>query len=88
MCTTCTELVVFIYWTLNSMKNLFSYCGLVGARISASEKDLPVYKIFKFPNLSRPHGTKLVLAFCNGGNSKSLRKPLLAFISIKSRAKP
>jgi len=26
----------------NSMNNLFSYCGLVDARISASEKDLPV----------------------------------------------
>ena len=24
------------------MNNLFSYCGLVDARISASEKDLPV----------------------------------------------
>ena len=27
------------------MKNLLSYCGLVDARISASEKDLPVSKI-------------------------------------------
>ena len=26
----------------NSMNNLLSYCGLVDARISASEKDLPV----------------------------------------------
>jgi hypothetical protein len=25
------------------MNNLLSYCGLVDARISASEKDLPVY---------------------------------------------
>ena len=26
----------------NSMNNLLSYCGLIDARISASEKDLPV----------------------------------------------
>ena len=26
----------------NSMRNLLKYCGLVDARISASEKDLPV----------------------------------------------
>ena len=25
--TTCTELVVFLYWTRNSMNNLSSYCG-------------------------------------------------------------
>ena len=27
------------------MNNLLSYCGLVDARISASEKDLPVKKL-------------------------------------------
>ena len=32
----------FMYWTGKLMKNLLSYCGLVDARISASEKDLPV----------------------------------------------
>ena len=31
--TTCTELVVFMYWTRNSMNNLLSHCGLVDARI-------------------------------------------------------
>ena len=41
--TTCSELVVFMYWTRNSMNNLFSYCGLVDVRINASDKDLPVY---------------------------------------------
>ena len=39
---TCSELGIFIYWTCNSMNNLLSYCGLVDARINASEKDLPV----------------------------------------------
>ena len=42
MYTTCTEMVVFMYWTRYSMNNLLSYCGLVDARISASEKDLLV----------------------------------------------
>ena len=28
------------------MNNLLSYCGLVDARISSSEKDLPVYQLF------------------------------------------
>ena len=42
--TTCSELVVFMYWTGNSMDNLLSYCGLVDARISTSEKYLPVHK--------------------------------------------
>ena len=31
-----------MYWTCNSLSNLLSYCGLVDARISASDKDLPV----------------------------------------------
>ena len=42
MYTTCSELVIFMYWTHDSMNNLLWYCGLVGARISASEKYLPV----------------------------------------------
>ena len=40
--TTCSELVVFMDWTGKSTNNLLSNCGLVDARISASEKDLPV----------------------------------------------
>ena len=42
MYTTCSELVVFIYWTGKSKNNLLSYCGLVDVRINASDKDLPV----------------------------------------------
>ena len=42
MFSPCSELVVFMYLTGKSMKNLLSYCGLVDARISAPEKDLPV----------------------------------------------
>ena len=42
MYTTCSELGIFMHWTCNSMNNLLSYYGLDDARISASEKDLPV----------------------------------------------
>ena len=42
MYTTCSELAVFMYWTGNSLNNLLSYCGLVDARISASENNIPV----------------------------------------------
>ena len=36
------KLGIFMYWTCNSMNNLLSYCGLVDAKIRASDKDLPV----------------------------------------------
>ena len=48
MYTTCSELVVFMYLTGKSMNNLLSYCGLVDAKIFASEKDLPVIKYAYF----------------------------------------
>ena len=42
MFSTCSKLVLFMYWTCNSMNNLLSYCGLVDAKIRASDKNLPV----------------------------------------------
>ena len=33
------------YWTCNSMNNLLSYCGLVNAKIRASDKDLPLMSL-------------------------------------------
>ena len=46
-CRTCSAHVLPMFWACsfqdNSMNNLLSYCGLVDARISASEKDLPVW---------------------------------------------
>ena len=42
MLSPCSELGIFMYWTCNSMKNMSSYCGLVDAKIRASDKDLPV----------------------------------------------
>ena len=47
----CLELVVFMYRTGKSMNNVLSYCGLVDARKSAFEKDLPV-RIQKFCEIS------------------------------------
>ena len=47
MYTTCSELVLFMYSTRNSMNNLLSNCGLVDGRKSASEKDLPVQNYTK-----------------------------------------
>ena len=40
----CTQHVLprFELGTCNSMNNLLSYCGLVDAKIRASDKDLPV----------------------------------------------
>ena len=38
----CTQHVVNLYFSENSMNNLLSYCGLTNARMRASEKDLPV----------------------------------------------
>ena len=40
----CPQHVVNLYFLGNSMNNLLSYCGLTDARMSASEKDLPVLK--------------------------------------------
>ena len=36
------ETWIFMYWSCNSMNNLSSYCGLVDAKMRASDKDLPV----------------------------------------------
>ena len=45
------ELGIFMYWTCNAMNNFLSYCGLVDAKIRASDKDLPVKAISHFKPL-------------------------------------
>ena len=50
MYPTCSELVILMYLTRNSMNNLLSYCGLVHARIRASDKDLPVRRLLNGKN--------------------------------------
>ena len=42
----CTQHVVNLYFSGNSMNNLSSYCGLTDSRMRTSEKDLPVPKYF------------------------------------------
>ena len=38
----CTQLVLNLYFSGNSMNNLSSYCGLTDSRMRASDIDLPV----------------------------------------------
>ena len=59
-----------MYWTRNSMNNLLSYFGYVDARISASEKDLPV------PSKVKSERKNM---FCDKKNSEELVDQL-AFI--------
>ena len=43
----CTQLVLNLYFSGESMNNILSYCGLTDARMKASEKDLPVVVIVR-----------------------------------------
>ena len=52
----CSELGISMYWTGNSMNNLLSYCGLVDAKIRASDIDLQV-QYMKIP--SSEHGENM-----------------------------
>ena len=49
----CSKLGIFLYWSGNSMDNLLSYCGLVDAKISTSEEDLPVHETTKLATLNQ-----------------------------------
>jgi hypothetical protein len=42
------ELGTFMFWTCNLMNNLSSYCGLVDAKVRASDKGLPLIIIWKW----------------------------------------
>ena len=60
------ELGVFMYWTCNSMNNLSSYCGLVDAKIRASDRDLLVIDM----KMSRGW-LFIICSFCITGKSLS-----------------
>ena len=47
----CTQHVLNLYFSCNSMNNLSSYCGLTDARMRASEKNLPVIKLETYGEL-------------------------------------
>ena len=53
MFSPCSELGIFMHWTGNSLDNLLSYCGLVDARISTAEKDLPVSMLIIGQNVTK-----------------------------------
>ena len=57
------ELGIFMYWTCSSMKNLWSYYGLVDAKIRASDKDLPVQNTFVMQN-SKVSGQQMSKILC------------------------
>ena len=67
MFSPCSELGIFMYWTCNSMTNLSSYCGLVDAKIRASDKNLPVSKFLwsvTLPYGNVSHGLSIQEWFC------------------------
>ena len=69
------------YSTCNSMNNLSSYCGLVDAKIRASDKDLPVHKQCK------NHTNDYVFFYLSGNCLVSLRMAQLN-IASKFRGQP
>ena len=58
----CSELGIFMYWTCNSMNNLSSYCGIVDAKIRASDKNLHVLALLT--SFLRITGCFFVKRFC------------------------
>ena len=67
MFSTCSKLGIFIYWTRNSVNNVSSYCGLFDARISASDKKLPLTDYY----------AHLLFCFKPGQSSKFRFRPIL-----------
>ena len=62
----CTQHIVNLYFSWNSMKNISSYFGLTGARMRASEKVLPVllalhYSKIKFSCTESKNSTNEVM---------------------------
>ena len=58
----CSDLVLFIYWTGNSVDNLLSYCGLVDARISASVVCTCNDFLFLSRHLRKPHQQESIIS--------------------------
>ena len=63
------ELGSFMHWICNSMDNLLSYCGLVDAKIRASDKDLPVRNITFLAFLSFPSCFQVIFLLGMAKNS-------------------
>ena len=79
MYSTYSELVVFMYLTSKSMNNLLSYCGLVDATITASEKDLhQVFISQKFKKLKEEES----LPFSPTDSADSLGISILSSVEL------
>ena len=72
MYTTCYELGIFIYSTGHSMNNLSSYCGLVNARIRASDKVSFVSAMVLKTHLSNEKYYNFINAIISSGSMWSL----------------
>ena len=76
MYKTCSELVVFMYWTGKSMNNLFSYFVLVDVRIDYSDKYLPLLlsliKVEPNGHRAEPLATFSAMCFSNFALNSSL----------------
>ena len=76
-----SDLVVFMYWTGNSINNLLLYFGLVDARIRASDKDLHVRgadRWFKCKKVHQKCFSKMEIE-----TKTSIRTEILVYISVK-----
>ena len=60
----CTQHVVNLYDPWNSLNNVSSYCGLTGARMRASEKDLPVLNLGRLCSARKNFSSVIPEAFC------------------------
>ena len=70
----CTQHVVNLYFSWNSMNNLSSYCGLTDARMRASEKDFPLSLQESNILMERPHIIKKKISWIATKPSKALPK--------------
>ena len=68
------------------MNNLLSYCGLVDARISASEKDLPVIKI-EDCRLIDINALVAYMKFCAEYVTRNIPALLFKYTKVRTRVK-
>ena len=65
----CTQHVMNLYFSCNSMNNLSSYCGLTDSRMRTSDTDLPV-KVFTTSNLTI--SSNIVFVYSQGASFMTL----------------
>ena len=70
-----TNCFLFFFWHSEQFMYLLSYCGLVDTRISASEKDLPVWNTW-------PHGVEDTLLTGVNDSRQVEQAQAVEFISV------